>query len=613
MSVYRETDPFYRSPFGAVKAGQAVRFQLTVPPEWGVAAPFCVLNRDGLPPSMLAMEKTGSRDGLDVFAFVFTPQCPGLFFYYFDLYRAYRKIYCGPLLEGEVREDEGTPFQLTVYDPAFSTPNTLKGGVMYQIFPDRFFEGRPCKPLPFPDRIYRADKAALPFFEPVEEGGHINKDYFGGDFEGIRKKLPYLKTLGVTYLYLNPIFEAHENHRYNTADYLKADPGLGTNEEFALLCKEAKALDIRILLDGVFSHTGADSFYFDKFGRYGSVGAFQNENSPYRPWYFFGSEYENGYRSWWNFASLPEVREEEPSYRAFVKKVIDFWLGLGAAGFRLDVADELPDDFLVFLRQTVKAHGGEFYLCGEVWEDASCKISYGARRSFLLGKQLDSVMNYPVRSAVLQFLKTGNGPQAADLFLTLAAHYPPPALHTLMNLLSTHDTPRAATALCGKEMAGQPRALQAAVRLTAPERARASALMRLGFALLFFLPGVPVIYYGDEIAMEGCADPFNRAYFNWQSSETLLKEEIARLSVLRRSSPAFFDGAFSVLFAGQNELWLCREAGDDRAVLAVNLGETPIERVFFEKTLCCGALDYGWFSVPSALAAKQAMPLRLDE
>ena len=220
--------------------------------------------------------------------------------------------------------------------------------MFYQIFPDRFCEGIENKPMPFPDRLYQADKHAEPFWQPNETGGHLNEDYFGGDLEGIRIKLPYLREMGVDYLYLNPIFEAHSNHRYNTADYLNVDPLLGTNEEFEVLCREAAKYGIGIVLDGVFSHTGSDSRYFNREGRYGDGGAYRDPNSPYRSWYDFDPKYKGGYRSWWGFETLPEVNEENPSYVEFITGeggVIDTWLRRGAAGFRLDVADELPDDF----------------------------------------------------------------------------------------------------------------------------------------------------------------------------------------------------------------------------------------------------------------------------
>ena len=235
----------------------------------------------------------------------------GLYFYYFDLYTNFRRIVRGPDNCGVVSWQEGESWQITVYEADFETP-PHQGKVFYQIFPDRFCEGVENKPMPFPDRLYQADKHAEPFWQPNEVGGHLNEDYFGGDLKGVQMKLPYLREMGVDYLYLNPIFEAHSNHRYNTADYLNVDPLLGTNEDFETLCAEARKYGIGIVLDGVFSHTGSDSRYFNREGRYGEGGAYRDPNSPYRSWYDFDSKYKDGYRSWWGFETLPEVNEETP-------------------------------------------------------------------------------------------------------------------------------------------------------------------------------------------------------------------------------------------------------------------------------------------------------------
>ena len=360
--------PRYKTPFGAIAAGTPVTLRLDVPGSFGYVDPHLVLTKDREDPVHYRMEYTGQSDGVNHFAVTVTPTTSGLYFYYFDLYTDFRKICRGPGAEGRLTWVLEDSWQLTVHEPDFQTPDWIKSGTMYQIFPDRFYEGDPDKTMPFADRIYRADKEGEPYFWPTEQPeGYLNMDYFGGDFLGIQKKLPYLKGLGVTCIYLNPIFEAHANHRYNTADYLKADPLLGTNEDFAALCKEASRQGIRIILDGVFSHTGSDSRYFNREGRYGPGGAYRDRHSPYRSWYDFDSGYACGYRSWWGFETLPEVEEESPSYIDFVcgpGGVIDTWLGLGASGFRLDVADELPDDFIEKIRASVKAHGADKLLIG---------------------------------------------------------------------------------------------------------------------------------------------------------------------------------------------------------------------------------------------------------
>ena len=313
----------------------------------------------------------------------------------------------------------------------------------------------------FADRIYREKKDGEPYFWPNEqEDGYLNRDYFGGDFEGIRQKLPYLANLGVTCIYLNPIFEAHSNHRYNTADYLKPDPLLGTAEEFTRLCAEAKERGIRIILDGVFSHTGSDSLYFNREGRYGPGGAYRDRNSPYRSWYDFDSGYNCGYRSWWGFESLPEVQEDDPSYVNFIcgkGGVIDTWLNRGASGFRLDVADELPDEFIEKIRAAVKSHGNDKLLIGEVWEDATTKEAFGRRRTYLRGHGLDTTMNYPFRNLTIDFVRGADAAAVADGLMDIVENYPKPAVDCLMNFLSTHDTERAMTAISGEPANGRDR------------------------------------------------------------------------------------------------------------------------------------------------------------
>ena len=255
-TFYNSLDLTCKSPFGAVKAGQPVTFNLTVPEDLGYVDPHLVLTKDCEDPVHYRMEFTGQTPKVNHFALTVTPTTSGLYFYHFDLYTDFRRIYRTPGGEGVLSWTDGQDWQLTVYEPDFKTPDWLKNGTMYQIFPDRFCEGKPNKAMPFADRIYRADKTGEPYFWPTEQSeGYLNMDYYGGDFAGIQQKLPYLRDLGVTCIYLNPIFEAHANHRYNTANYLKADPLLGTNKEFSALCAAAAREGIRIILDGVFSHT----------------------------------------------------------------------------------------------------------------------------------------------------------------------------------------------------------------------------------------------------------------------------------------------------------------------------------------------------------------------
>ncbi|MBQ6930472.1 MAG: glycoside hydrolase family 13 protein [Oscillospiraceae bacterium] len=541
MRIFNSRDEFYKKPFGAVKQDTEVSFAIALDSD--DIKPFLSVQRETAENQKLAMTLKGKENGKFIFTVSFVPKERGLYFYSFDLGK--QGIYNKGKGDGYLAEN-GNPFQLTVYDKNFTTPQQTKGKVFYQIFPDRFYEGRKKTQLSFIDRVYRPDKEGEPFFYPTEQpDGYLNKDYYGGDFQGIIQKLDYLEELGVGYIYLNPIFEAHSNHRYNTADYMKVDPELGTLEDFHQLCAAAHEKGIYIILDGVFSHTGSDSIYFNKEGRYDSKGAYGNPDSPYRKWYEFSPRFRCGYRAWWGFDTLPETNEKDPDFIEFIcgkGGVIDYWLSQGADGFRLDVADELPDSFIDQIRVAVKAHGEDKLLIGEVWEDATNKISYNKRRRYLLGTGLDSTMNYPFRVSILEFLTGKSGHAFCDEIMTICENYPKEALDVAMNNLSTHDTPRAMTALCGENPYSTDRYWQSKRFLTAEKYIKAQKLIVCGFALLFTLPGLPCVYYGDEIGMQGYRDPFNRGYFTWWAMDKYIQDNVKKLSAFRNSHDVFEEG-----------------------------------------------------------------------
>ena len=525
--LFNSYDPYFKQPFGAVRAGQSVHLTLCIPEELGYVDPHLVIQKEGKydVPVYYRMKFDGQTPKQNHFSVDVTLNDVGLYFYYFDLYTDFRRIVRGPDNCGVVSWQDGEKWQITVYEADFRTPETFKGKVFYQIFPDRFCEGVENKPMPFPDRLYQADKHAEPFWQPNETGGHLNEDYFGGDLEGIRIKLPYLREMGVDYLYLNPIFEAHSNHRYNTADYLNVDPLLGTNEEFEVLCREAAKYGIGIVLDGVFSHTGSDSRYFNREGRYGEGG------------------------------------------------VIDTWLRRGAAGFRLDVADELPDEFIEKIRTAVKRVSPEKFLLGEVWEDATTKFGFDHRRTYLLGKGLDSVMNYPFKNSVLDFVKGKPAQQAANEILSICEHYPAPAINTALNFLSTHDTERALTVIADEPANGRGREWQSGRSVTGEAYEEGMLRLRMAYAIIYTLPGVPCLYYGDEIGMQGYRDPFNRAFFCWDSHEKRLKPVLAQLAQLRHSCEAFRTGELRVLRAQDGILHYQRVGETETAEIIVNRSE----------------------------------------
>ncbi len=574
QAIYCSTDTRYKSPFGALPLGQSVAFTLRVPKDMGVSCPRLYLIYDTDPAVEYKLDKSGTDKDHVIFHVSLIPERTGAYFYWFDLYVDYKKLYRGFNGECVMTTDNGEPYQLYVYQKDYSVPEWIKGGVMYQIFPDRFCDVVEDKVMPFSDRVHRKDKNGEPYFWPTElPEGHLNHDYYGGDFEGIKQKLPYLSGLGVTCIYLNPIFEAHSNHRYNTADYMRPDPLLGSVEDFKDLCAAAKEHGINIILDGVFSHTGDDSVYFDRNARYGRHGAYHSIDSPYRSWYKFSREFPFGYKCWWGFATLPEVDETNPHYIDFIcgkKGVIAHWMALGAAGFRLDVADELPDEFIENIRKAVKRADPQGYLIGEVWEDASIKVSYEGRRKYLNGGHLDSVMNYPFRGAVIEFVKSGSSRYAADGIMRIVENYPAPALDVAMNFLSNHDTVRILTELAGDNLGDHDRYWQSG-RVIAGDRLRfGKQLVRLAYAMLFTLPGVPSVYYGDEVYMQGYKDPFNRAFYNWEEQDNTLRDTIKTLSHLRESLSAFKDGKFELVDVGLHTLSYHRYNDDCDVLVIIN-------------------------------------------
>jgi len=488
----------YKTPFGAVPAGQTVTWRLTVPERLGYVDPHLVLTKDREDPVHYRMDFDGQTPGVNHFVFQLAPTTSGLYFYHFDLYTDFRKIYRTANGEGELTWVNGLDWQLTVYEPDFKTPDWIKDGTMYQIFPDRFYEGVPNKPLPFADRIYRPDKTGEPYFWPNEQSdGYLNMDYYGGDFAGIQQKLPYLEELGVTCIYLNPIFEAHANHRYNTANYLKADPLLGTNEDFAALCAEAKKHGIRIILDGVFSHTGSDSLYFNREGRYGP--------------------------------------------------------------------------------------GEDKLLIGEVWEDATTKEAFDHRRTYLRGHGLDATMNYPFRNAAVAFARGEDASAVGEQIMSICENYPKPALDCAMNFLSTHDTERGITAIAGEPANGRDRYWQSKRMIPGDRIDDALRRVLLAYAMLYTLPGVPCVYYGDEIGMQGYRDPFNRAYFDWNSTERRLRVPLSNLARLRRSCDAFDGGSMELVEASADVLHYRRVGKEQSAEIILNNGPHLIVRTAFGK------------------------------
>ena len=567
-----------KDPFGAVPCGQPVSFHCRplAQEDFTHCALVMTLEFAGetreqeLAPEGPAGERVCFSGTLDA------PAEPDLIWYHF---RLWREDGTGCVLDRTGYRSDGKldPWQLTVYRENH-TPDWFGSGVTYQIFPDRF-----CR-LTAPDpkgligqRWVHQDWDDTPEWRPDPDGEIRNRDFFGGSLAGITSKLDDLKALGVTSLYLCPIFESASNHRYNTADYTRIDPMLGTEEDFRTLCQEAHRRGMRVILDGVFNHTGSQSVYFNADGWYPALGAAQSQDSPWYSWYRF-HHWPDSYDSWWGIHTLPAVDESDPSYVDFIidgqDAIIRRWLRAGADGWRLDVADELPDWFLEKIRSAMEETKPDSILIGEVWEDGSNKIAYSQRRRYLLGSETHGLMNYPFRTALLAYLQGGDANDFRESMETLRENYPPAAFYSAMNFLGTHDTPRILTLLSAREIPAD-KAERAAYRLLPYERAEALARLRLASLVLFTFPGSPMIYYGDEAGMEGFEDPLNRGTYPWGRENTGLVTWFSRLGALRNAYPALQSGTLSWLYTAGPLLIFAREVDGERLVTAVNASGDP--------------------------------------
>lgn len=549
--AYNSRLSYHKSKFGAVREGEEVVFRLVMPRVFQVSAVYLLLfndngkcHRHGFDwECMEGEQEEWWRLSCSV------PE-KGLYFYRFefDTPSGRQSVTKINSCQGALT-DRGDNWQLTVFDRDFDTPDEFKGGVIYQIFPDRFCSsGKPKKDVP-EGRIMQKDIFAMPKWAPDENGIVHNNDFFGGDLKGIEGKLDYLSSLGVTCIYLNPIFKAQSNHRYDTGDYEIIDPLVGNERDFKSLCKKAKEKNIRIILDGVFSHTGVDSKYFNMYGNYDSLGAYQSKESPYFDWYKF-KIWPNDYVSWWGIKILPEVDESNENYLDYISGengIVRKWLRLGASGWRLDVADELPDVFLDRLRLAVKRENKNAYILGEVWEDASNKTSYSQRRRYLLGDQLDSVMNYPFYEAICRFVRTGDTDGFRDRVMTVLENYPKPCVDVLMNHIGTHDTSRIVNVLAGENSQGKDRKWQSEHPLSSQQLKRGKKLLKIAAAIQFTLPGIPSVYYGDEAGLSGYADPFNRRFFPWGEEDEQLTDYYRALGQIRKVFDCFKTGDFEMI------------------------------------------------------------------
>ncbi|HUF07497.1 MAG TPA: alpha-amylase family glycosyl hydrolase, partial [Candidatus Binatia bacterium] len=609
----------YRQPFGAVPAGTEATLRLRAAAGdleaatirvWDALAESQVL----VPMAVAARDATGGEHGYDWWeATLPTTNIPSVLYYRFIVRDGGETRYVedDALLDGGAGEalaaSEDRSWQLVTYAPDFATPEWARGAVIYQVFPDRFANGDPSND-PSPDAIPGTDgadryrygdvygnpvltrdwetdlpegfcRAYTAPAEPCDEEP-LGRDFYGGDLAGLRERLGELSELGVTVLYLNPIFAAPSNHRYDTSDFSVIDPDLGTREDLEGLVADAEALGIRILLDGVFNHVSSDSPYFDRGGRFAELGACESAESPWAEWFTFspgppakcfdGQTYED----WFGFDTLAVLAETPDTFAHFLGTdgVATQWLETGIGGWRLDVMNEISHDFLRGLRRSIKGADPEALILGEEWGDAS---------AWLLGTEVDSVMNYRFRRAVIGLINgdtadadgaiPGLAPSAfAAAMEGVREDYPPAAWDVLHNLVDSHDTTRILWTLT-------PGADNREEKESAAALETGKAKLRLVAALQMTWPGMAGVYYGTEAGLTGHDDPDDRRPYPWDAVDTELHDWYASLGALRASHEALRDGDLAFLHADDaaGTLAFGRRTDAQATITVLNLGDAP--------------------------------------
>lgn len=517
---FNSWDENCKRPFGAIRTKQKCGFRVTVSEPADQIILWLTKDRESpVPYKMESNNQLNYQNQIVI-------DSPGLYWYYFEVTSKGKTFLVGKdkLGANKVVDDfnKVKQYQLTCYAEDVPEVDWYTKGLVYQIFPDSFSNGNPHRIVYGEKRnsfIY-ATHEDTPYYIRDNQGNIVRWSFYGGNLAGITNEIPYLKKLGVTTVYLNPIFSATSNHRYDTNDFFKIDSMLGTEKDFVKLASKLHKNGMHLILDGVFNHVGVHSKYFQK--------AIKDPQSSYRDWFNF-QNYPTEYTSWWGIKDLPEVNKENQEYQKMIfgnRGVLKKWLDLGADGWRIDVADELPMDFLEKIRNRLDQENSQI-LIGEVWEDASKKYVNNIRRPYTSGKNLTGVMNYPARSFVLNLLKNQGLEKERNIindFLELVENYPANFLHNCLNNIGTHDTERIKTVVNNNEN-----------------------LVALAFGILFMLPGVPCIYYGDEAGLVGGKDPDNRRFFPWQKESKFLQKRVQILSKIRQTNSAIVAGKIGII------------------------------------------------------------------
>lgn len=564
---YNSWDKNFKAPFGALKTCEDFNIKVESSKSFDVYSIKLIIEKEdeNLNPIIireLELQQTQELDDKKEYTLEISPlEETGVYYYYFEvklnLYGEDKTLFYGKQQNNgmlcEYDYNNINKYQLTVYED-YKVPSWFKEGILYHVFVDRFNNGNRNGKADNPKKnsFLYGNWEDEPMYIKDQNGEILRWDFHGGNLKGIINKLGYLKKLGVTVIYLSPIFEASSNHKYDTGDYKKIDPMFGDEKIFKELIDKAAEKGMSVVLDGVFSHVGADSIYFNKFNNYDSVGAYQSEDSPYRSWFNF-KEGPEEYQSWWGIKALPNTNELEQSFMDYIiydkDSVINKWMDMGVKGWRLDVADELPTKFIKELKKEARKNNKDSVIIGEVWEDASNKISYGERRSYFVGNQLDSVLGYPFRDNLVSFL---NGEivswQLNDFFITIKENYPSEAFKSNLNLLSTHDIIRVKTALNSDK-----------------------ELLKLAILTQMSFEGVPYIYYGDEAGLEGGKDPENRKTYPWKNEDMEIMDFYRHCSQFRNRNKVFTFGNTYFIYTENDDVFAyIRYNKDDSELVLIN-------------------------------------------
>ncbi len=598
-----------------LEEGKAADLVLRVPSSLGCINALLRVYKDGedIPSLVKKFTVSSFKAGIDEFCLRIGKHSlkSGLYFLDISLNTDSETLYVTRRL-GEVfvvSRGENSGIQLTVSSFEYKKPEALLGGIIYHIFVDRFSRGKGTIQKEG-NIVVEGEWDRIPEFPEYPGAPLKNNTFYGGNLDGVRERLPYLSSLGVSVIYLSPIFESVSNHKYDTSDYMKVDSCFGGDKALKKLILEAKKYGISIVLDGVFNHTGDDSIYFNRYGRFDTIGAYQSKDSPYYDWYDFRS-FPDDYNCWWGIKILPRIHPDKKACKDyFLRKggVVDKYRKMGIYGFRLDVADELSDEFIGGIKQRL-SECGESYLLGEVWEDGSNKTAYGVRKSYYQGKELDGVMNYPIRTGLIDYLTEKKTDSLRYALTDIIDNAPKRIRDAQMNILGTHDTARILTLLSGKKYDGLSNRELSEASLTESERKLGIRRLLMAYTVISTLPGIPSIYYGDEAGLQGFSDPFNRMPYPYGREEKKVLDFYRKIGIIRRENSVYKEGNFELISLDSDSLVFSRSDDKSALITFINNGaaayrlESDVDMSSLidgvaSKSLCIGGTTPAVISLP---------------